>query len=228
MKNKKDQLNIAMAVIVAGVIIAGALLLRGKEPPKPTVATETPNTDLSGFQIKANDHVLGNPNAKVVMIEYADYQCPFCGKFFTETLGSIKQNYVDTGKVEFVYRDFAFLGSESVKAVEATECANDQGKYWEYHDYLFTHQNGENEGGFADKNLKSFAKTLGLNTNEFNSCLDSGKYTQAVKNSNIGASANGVNTTPWSFIVKDGKVVDEVKGAYPLSIVTTKLESALK
>ena len=233
MENTKNKLNIGLAIIVAGVIIGGAVLLRGGKAPVAPTPTQNgaPTADLSDLKIKplsADDFIQGNPNSKVVMVEYADYQSPFCGKFFTETVTPLTKTYINTGKIAFVYRDFAFLGSESEKAAEATRCAKDQGKYWEYHDYLFTHQNGENQGNFADKNLKAFAKTLGLNTADFNSCLDSGKYTQAVKDSVAEASSAGVDTTPFSFILKDGKVVDTVKGAYPLSEVTAKLDAALK
>jgi protein-disulfide isomerase len=230
MENKKNQFNIAMAVVVAAIIIGGAILLRGGKPSSPT-PTKGENPSPSALQVKpisANDFVLGNRNAKVVLVEYADYQCPFCGKFFTETLTPLTKTYIETGKVALVYRDFAFLGSESEKSAEAARCANDQGKFWEYHDYLFTHQNGENQGSFADKNLKTFAKTLGLNEADFNSCLDSGKYTQAVKDATAEAGTAGINTTPYSFIMKDGKVLNEVKGAYPLSDVTAKIEAALK
>ena len=172
MENKKNQFNIAMAVVVAGIIIGGAILLRGGKPTPTAPVAGVPTGNPSVTQVKpisADDFILGDKNAKIVIVEYADYQCPFCGKFFTETVEPLVKNYVDTGKVAFVYRDFAFLGSESQKSAEAARCANDQGKYWEYHNYLFIHQNGENQGGFADKNLKEFAKTVGLNSASFDS-----------------------------------------------------------
>jgi protein-disulfide isomerase len=234
MENRKNQINIGIAIVVAGVIIAGAILLRGKTPtnPSPTPTNQgSPNANTPSATIKpvsASDYTQGNPNADVVMIEYADYQCPFCGRFFKQTIEPIEQNYVNTGKIEFVYRDFAFLGAESQEASEAAACANDQGKYWQYHDYLFNHQNGENEGAFASANLETFAKTLGLNTSEFNSCLESGKYAQAVQNSTTEGSSIGVTGTPHSFILKDGKVVNEVDGAYPYSQVSQELDAALK
>ena len=122
----------------------------------------TPLAGVSVDAVTSSDNTLGNANAKVVMIEYADYQCPFCGRFFTNTVEPVIEKYVKTGKILYVYRDFAFLGQESTKAAEATECAKDQGKYWEYHNYLFTHQNGENQGNFSNDKLKSFATELGL------------------------------------------------------------------
>jgi protein-disulfide isomerase len=114
----------------------------------------------------------------VTIIEFSDYQpsaanCIWRGR-------QIDENYVDAGKVKFVYWQFAFLGDESKWAAEASECANDQGKFWEYHDYLFDHQGGENQGAFSKENLKDFAATLELDTQAFNECMDSGKYTDIV------------------------------------------------
>lgn len=219
---------IAGAVLIAGIIIAGAILLKGKTPTNPTNPGNNQAAVAQVDPVTASDHALGDPNAKVTMIEYADFQCPFCGKFFTETTQPVIEKYVKTGKVQFVYRDFAFLGPESLKSAEATWCAGDQNKYWEFHDYLFTHQNGENKGSFADANLKAFAKTLGLDTVTFNQCLDSGKYTKAVTDSTTNAGKAGVQGTPKSFILKNGKVVSTVDGAYPLSDVSAKLDAALK
>ena len=231
MENKKNQLNIGLAIIVAAVIIAGAIFLKGgKAPVAPApVKGGSPAATVGTIKpVSASDFIQGNPNSKVVLVEYADYQCPFCGRFYSDTVQSIEKDYVTTGKIAYVYRDFAFLGAESQKSAEAASCANDQGKYWEYHNYLFTHQSGENQGNFADNKLEAFAGTLGLDTNQFNTCLESGKYTQAVKNSTAEGTSIGVNGTPHSFILVDGKVVSDVNGAYPLADVTAKLDAALK
>ena len=221
---------IAGAIIIVGVLIAGAILLRGKTPTE-NKGVEAKNDNAALTQVgtvNTEDHVLGNADAKVTMVEYADYQCPFCGKFFKETTEPILNTYVKEGKVKFIYRDFAFLGPESFKSAEAVACAGDQNKYWEFHNFLFTHQNGENQGAFADTNLKTFAKQLGLDSATFDKCLDSGKYTQAVKDSTTKAGTYDVKGTPKSFIIKDGKVVDTVDGAYPLEAVKAKLDAALK
>ena len=112
--------------------------------------------------VTTSDFVTGNQNAPVTIVLYVDFQCPFCGKFFKETEQTALANYIKDGKVKLVSRDFAFLGDESIKAAEAARCAADQGKFWEYHDYLFSHQNGENKGNFSSLNLKTFAKELKL------------------------------------------------------------------
>ena len=123
-------------------------------------ATGTVNANLP--PVTSSDFVLGSDTAPVSVILYTDFQCPYCGKFFAETEQTTIAQYVKGGKVKFISRDFSFLGPESIKAAEAVRCAADQGKYWEFHDYLFTHQNGENKGNFSNLNLKTFAKTLGL------------------------------------------------------------------
>ncbi|MDO8659873.1 MAG: thioredoxin domain-containing protein, partial [Candidatus Parcubacteria bacterium] len=127
-----------------------------------------------------------------------------------------------------VYRDYAFLGPESVKSAEAARCAGDQEKFWEYHDYLYSHQNGENKGAFADANLKSFAKKIGLDSASFDKCLDDGKYTQAVADAKTEGNTAGVTGTPKGFILKDGQIVATIDGAEPLSSVKPKIDSALK
>ena len=238
-----NQKQIAGAIIIAGVIIAGAILL------KDSVVLPTTNNSLGNIKIagvNANDRTLGNSKAKVVLISYADFQCPFCAAVSglvsdTDAIKYLKERvpdwtpfmtgvneYVKNGTVQFVYRDWAFLGTESVQSAEAARCAGDQGKFWEYHDYLYTHQNGENKGNFSDLRLKSFAKNLDLNTADFNKCLDENKYEQAVADSKTEGSAAGVNGTPKGFILKNGKVVDTIDGAEPWTMVKQKIDSALK
>jgi len=108
----------------------------------------------------------------------------------------LEEKYVQTGKLKFVYRYMAFLGDESQWAAEAAECAGEQSKFWEYHDTLFASQNGENQGAFSKDNLKKFAADLKLDTAKFNQCLDNGKYTDKIKQSNDDASKLGVSSTP--------------------------------
>jgi cyclophilin family peptidyl-prolyl cis-trans isomerase len=120
--------------------------------------------------------------------------------FAAEVLPQIKDKYIETGKMRFVYRHMAFLGEESQWAAEASECAGEQDKFWEYHDKLFASQKGENQGAFSKDNLKKFAADLGLNTTVFNQCLDSGKFADKIKKSNDDAGQLGVTGTPTVFI----------------------------
>ena len=181
------------------------------------------NVGRDAFKIRSDDFVLGNPTAKVVLIEYGDFQCPFCGRFFKTTEQELKETYIKEGKAALVWRDFAFLGEESFRAAEAAKCAAEHGKFWEYHDHLFNNQKGENEGAFADANLKGFAKALGLNESQFNSCFDSGKYRKAVEDESEEGRLLGVNGTPATFV--NGKLIS---GAQPFSVFEKAIEEKLE
>ncbi len=198
--SKNSQKPIAGAIVLAGIMIAGAILLKGNV--SSTLSPDTvllPSIELA--PVSNNDRILGSPDAKLALIEYEDFQCPFCGRFVKDVETSLRNNYVKNGDLQFVYRDYAFLGPESVVSAQAAMCAGDQGKFWEYHDYLFSHQNGENQGNFSNPNLKTFAKNIGLNTTNFNQCLDSQKYAKAVQDSVASASKAGVAGTPTGFLV---------------------------
>ncbi len=243
MENKNNQ-QIVGAIVLVGVIIAGAILLKGSKPPAPTATTDIAQ-NLAAMvgptpaPISAQDRTLGNPQAKATLIMYEDFQCPFCGDFVKKDEQVIRNTYVANGTVQFVYRDYAFLGAgakangsdavdESLEAAEAARCAGDQGQFWQYHDYLFAHQNGEDQGAFSIAHLESFAGTLGLNQTIFDQCLTSSKYQQAVLDSKAEGDAAGVTGTPKGFIMVDGKVVSTIDGDLPLAQVQAKLDAALK
>ncbi|KKS37462.1 MAG: hypothetical protein A3G49_04140 [Candidatus Sungbacteria bacterium RIFCSPLOWO2_12_FULL_41_11] len=244
-----SSLSVPIAIIVAGIIVALAIISSGGRSgvgggeasvtggiveQKPVVgAGGIPAVEVNAEDLFTdNDAFLGNPAAKIVIVEFGDFQCPFCGKFFKETEPQIIDKYVKTGKVRFIYKQFAFLGQESNWAAEASECAKDQGKFWQYHDYLYNHlwdnyyaknQNGENVGAFSKDNLKKFAGTLGLNAGEFSQCLDSGKYTKKVQADIEVGRKNGVSGTPTSFV--NGKLL---VGAQPLEAFDQAIAEALK
>lgn len=213
---------LAFSILVSALLISGALLY--STAPGIFNFERSRTTASVGTLPEIGDlPFLGEANAKVTIVEFGDYQCPFCERFFQETEPQIIENYVRTGKVKFAWRDFAFLGEESFWAAEAARCANDQGKFWEYHNILFERQAGENQGAFSKANLKVFAGDIGLNENEFSTCLDSGKYRAEVESDSRAASAFGVNSTPTVFI-NDKKIV----GALPFSSFQEVIEVELK
>jgi len=142
-----------------------------------------------------DDPFLGPADAPVTIIEFGDYQCPFCGLFYDETLPQIQATYA--GQVRFVYRDFPLtsIHLNAQKAAEASECADDQGRFWEYHALLWANQQALD---VAD--LKAYAGELGLDTAAFDDCLDSGENAQEVQKDSSDAVGYGVTGTPWFFI----------------------------
>jgi protein-disulfide isomerase/copper chaperone CopZ len=162
--------------------------------PSQLLPTAEPEKTIQTFTITSNDHIRGNINAPVTLVEFSDFECPFCERH-APTMEKILQDYPQ--KVRLVYKHFPLgFHPNAQKAAEASECASEQGKFWEYHDELFTNLNN----GFSTEKFKQFAKDLGLNTSTFNSCLDSGKYTQKVQNDYQEGLTKGVNGTPATFI----------------------------
>ena len=149
---------------------------------------------------EALDKGKGAPDAPVVVEVYADFQCPWCRRFTFGPERQLEEEYVRQGKVLLLFRHFAFLGDESRWAAEAAECANEQGRFWDYHDKLFLEQSGENVDTFRKENLKRFAAELGLDTEQFNQCLDSGKYAAKVQEEILEGHQRGVRGTPTVFI----------------------------
>ena len=166
-----------------------------------------------------DDPYLGNKNAPVTIVEFSDFQCPYCSRFRTQTFDQIKEQYIDTGKVRFVYRDFPLTSIHPMaqKSAEASECADEQGKFWEYHDNIF-----ENQASLSIDNLKKWAKDLSLNENKFNSCLDSGKYADEVKKDMNNGASVGVRGTPYFMV---GNTV--LEGAYPFEAFKQAIDAQL-
>jgi len=238
---KKDigkQNQIAGAIIIAGIIIAGAIMLSGgsKSATKAIVNL----SDIKIKSVSADEHILGNPNAKVIVVEYSDTECPF-SKRFHDTMNQV---IAKNPNVAWVYRPYpiAQLHSKAPHEAEATECAYEQGGneiFWKYIDevYLKTGSNNSLDPAM----LPIIAKDVGLDVTAFNACLDSGKYTTKVEttvneigpletqllNAGILKQGEGLGT-PTSFILKKGKIVEFIHGAEPFESVMPKIEKALK
>lgn len=163
-------------------------------------ASPGPQTvDKNAFAVRAAN-VLGNPDAKVSIVEFADFQCPFCGGYHQTVEPVLIADYVKTGKVNLIYKHLAFLGPESLTAAIAAECAADQGKFWEYHDYLFEHQQGENQGAFTQDKVIAFGQALGLDATRFDKCVKGSETIERVQADTEEAQKVGVASTPTFFV----------------------------
>jgi protein-disulfide isomerase len=171
---------------------------------------------------------LGRADAPVTIVEFSDYQCPFCQRFFASTLPALKTEYIDAGKVRYVFRDYPIdqLHPQARKAAEAAHCAGDQGKYWEMHDILF-----QNQSALALPQLTGHAQTLGLDARTFDECLSSGVHAARVNRGVADAAAAGVQGTPGFVIGKttasDAIVGTTVRGARPIETFRQIIDRAL-
>lgn len=188
-QSSKSSYWIIGGVVAAALVVLGLVFVNLMSAPRTPIA---PAKTSSG-------RVLGNPNAPVTIDMYSDFQCPVCRRADL-TIQQLAPKYIDTGKVRVVYHNFAFIGNESVRAAQAAECANDQGKFWEYSTYLFDNQTGENVGAYSDANLKRFAGELKLDTAAFNACFDSNKHAALIQQELQEGQALGIKATPSFFL----------------------------
>lgn len=218
------------SIMIAGLMIAGALLYvaAGKDGGEKNKELAAAGAVGGGEvpQIESRDVILGDSKAPVTLIEYGDYQCPFCARFFNETEMLLRGNYIKTGKVRMVFRNFQFLGPESFTAAEAAECAKDQNKFWAYHDALYAAESkdGEEHNGNLNRDLfLRLAREEKLDLAAFTSCIDGKKYAAQVKSDSSAAQKMGVNSTPTTFV--NGQ---KVAGALPYGYFKSLIDSLLE
>ncbi len=176
----------------------------------------TNSSSLSGTNSSGGSPVLGSLNASVTVVDFSDFQCPNCARYVESTEPEIKSEYIDTGNVAYVFKHFPWRGTDSLSAALASECANEQGRFWEYHDILFQNQQGIDSGWASIENLKEFASEIGLDRQQFDSCLDSEKYKSNIDRDLALAEELDLDTTPSFLILKsDGTEMEVLEGAHP-------------
>ena len=222
------------AGITAVVIVAVFFGMNtfGQEKELVLEEAEIPNTTsqeigLSVFTENGSPY-LGDPNAPITLVEFGDYQCFFCNKFFHNTEQKILENYVDTGKVKIIFKDLTIIGPDSITAAHAAHCADDQGLFWEYHDTLYNNWNGENNGWASSENLLRMAQDVGLNIDEFTDCMLNEIHTQIISASNADARTLGLTGTPAFFVISPNNQVTKIPGAQPFHVFQKIFDSELE
>ena len=173
--------------------------------------------------IQNGSPIMGNSAAEITILEFGDYQCTFCYKFHQSTLNTIKQDFIETGKVKLVFKDFPLNGPDSVLAAEAAYCAQDQEKYWQYHDELYKNWGGERTGWITRDSLDKFAITVNLDLDKFDKCLDDHKYLERVNQMYEFGKEIGIDATP-SFLVFSNEKIIKITGNQPLEVFLKSLD----
>lgn len=246
-KNMKN-ISIPISILIAAVMISGAILYSKQAPTSEGTSAaivEQPNL-VAGQQLGRepqrdlnqvstdDDSVLGDKNAPLTIVEFSDYECPFCKRSFDQVTPELKKNYIDTGKVKLVYRDFPLsFHANAHKEAEAAECArsqSDDAAYFKFHDQIFT-RTASNGAGLALSQLPIIARDLSLNVSQFQQCLDSGKFIDEVDKDIADGIAAGVSGTPSWFIGQSSKngVIHSrlIVGAQPFSAFKTIIDEEL-
>lgn len=214
------------SILLAALIVGGSIVyLVHKGPAAPAAPGEVVEETFPPPSIADNDVVIGDLNAPVSLIEFGDYQCPFCVEFFLKTEPVLRSQYIETGKAKMVFRNFSFLGPESDAAAAAAECAKDQKKFWEYHDALYTAEGkdgAENNGNLNRALFMKLAGDLKLDTVAFGKCIDDGTYAAKVQTDTQSADQYGVRSTPTLFINEE-----KIEGALPASQFSAAIDAVL-
>ena len=228
-------MNKLIPVIISGIAIAlivgvgftsyYAQVIEIQDLRDKSIAMKKADRDILNL-----DHVspvLGSADAQITIVEFGDYQCEACYHWFHNTRDTLIDNYIETGKAKLIFVDLPFIGQDSRIAAQASYCAEDQGKYWEYHEILYIFQEGENSGWADRDRLNSFAFSLDMNMDEFNDCMDSSKYQKRVKANYNEAVKHGVQQTPTFIIISQDGTTEKFAGAQPYSVFAATIEPML-
>ena len=202
-RQRQQRIAIIGGIVVVALIIAGILIAPSIYEAMAPVGEIVQITPAAHSMVDGN--ALGPVDAPVVVEVYSDFQCPACRSFSADIEPQIVQNYVETGQVRYVYRHFPFLddrvaGNESDQAANASMCAAEQGRFWDYHDILFANWNGENRGAFSDRRLEAFAEALGLDMGAFRQCFNENRFEDQINADLEQGIQAGVQGTPTVFV----------------------------
>jgi protein-disulfide isomerase len=167
--------------------------------------------------IQNGSPILGNPDAPITILEWGDYQCTYCYKFHQNSLNIIFEDYIQTGKVKLVFKDFPLNGDDSVLGAQATHCANDQNKFWEFHNELYDNWKGERTGWITRESLSEFAKNIELDVEQFDNCIEDLTYLDKVSTNHEFGKEIGIDATPSFLVFNDEKMI-KIRGNQPLEV----------
>ncbi len=199
------------AVIVVAAVAVIVFAVVSRDSGGSAASPNTKATDSAAQAVPATPYpAASEPTSEpaVTLVEFGDFQCSHCAQFALTIGRRVKDEFVSAGRIRFEFRHFAFIGEESFRAAEATECAREQGRFWDYHDIVFENWNTPNTGAYSDDNLKGFASRLGLDSSSFDACLDGGKHRDKVLSDRREGERLGVNSTPTLFL--NGRKVEGV------------------
>jgi len=222
MRAKRERLARMQRLGMIGMIVLGALLVAAVLI-LPNFRTNT----AFASRPNANDNVMGDPNAPITITEYSDYRCSHCGAFVLDTEPLLIKDYIKTGKVKFVYRSMGgWLSEQSLLAAEASYCAGEQNKFWEYHDILFANQGASLEM----TNFMAWAEAVGLDTETFRKCMDEKRYQARADQDAQDGNVLGVQGTPTFFLTYTLDGVEKtrvIQGAQPFESFQQEIDGAL-
>ena len=172
--------------------------------------------------------ILGDPNAPITLVEFGDYQCHYCNVFFQSIEKEIIKNYVETGKVKIIFKDYNIIGPDSINASHGAHCANEQELFWEYHDILYSKWTGENNGWASPTNLTMFAESIDADMDKWTECMNAKKYSKIIMDSNNDAKSLELTGTPTFFVINSNGGLSKLFGAQPFEVFQKIFDAELE
>ena len=226
--------SLAIGAIIASITIAGVLFGFNSTSteleimPTPKIGpVESKEITMKTF-IENGSPVLGDPNAPITLVEFGDYQCHYCNVFFQSIEEDIIKNYVETGKVKMIFKDYNIIGPDSINASHGAHCANEQELFWEYHDILYSNWTGENNGWASSSNLRIFADEINVNVDKWTECMNEKTHSKRIIDSNNDAKSLQLTGTPAFFIINSNGEVSKLFGAQPFEIFEKVFDKELE
>lgn len=238
-KTGKSRINkkaLIVGVALAFIMVGGAVTAVLMNSPSTALNKDNNNEVIQRIVAPISENVpvlaADGGSSNITMVEFGDYQCQYCARFHNETKNQIMNNFVDTGQIKFVFKDFVIndLPSDraSTLAAEASYCAADQGKYWQYHDELYDNSRGENTGWVTENSLKQFATRIGIqNLTEFSGCLENHTHRDLVEANTQLANVIGLRSTPSFVIISNETVPIAIEGAQPFPVFKQAIDDVL-
>ena len=196
--------------------------------PVPKIDQIGPSEITMDTFVSNGSPILGDPDAPITLVEFGDYQCHYCNVFFESIEKDIMKNYVKTGKVKIIFKDYNIIGPDSINASHGAHCANEQGLFWEYHDILYSNWTGENNGWASLSNLTVFAEEIDADMDNWTECMNEKKHSKIIMDSNNDAKSLELTGTPAFFIINSNGEVSKIFGAQPFKIFQKIFDAELE
>jgi len=217
--NMPIKIGISSIVIIIGIIVS-IYAIDGMNMDSEIQIESKIDLD----KIRQISHSLGSDKAPITIIEFGDYQCPFCGEWFKQVSPLLNEKYIQTGKVQLIYVDYPFLGADSYPTAYASFCAEEQDKYWEFHEIVFVNQGNTNDGWASSENIRKLVQEIDLDMNQYDQCVNSTTYKQKVDDNLQIGREQGVSQTPTFIVLNDKGQYQKIEGKQPLIVFDDIIE----
>ena len=209
--------SITITLVIFGFNNSSNEMGLSMEPTPKIEQVESAKITMDTF-VSNGSPILGDPNAPITLVEFGDYQCHYCNVFFQTIEDDIIKNYVKTGKVKMIFKDYNIIGPDSINASHGAHCANEQGLFWEYHDTLYSNWTGENNGWASPRNLTIFAEEVNADMDKWTQCMNEKSHSITINESNNDARTLELTGTPAFFVINSDGQVSKLFGAQPFEV----------